>query len=134
VTACAEESLRYDPPLHFFSRYVLEDLEYGGVPLRQGDRVGLLLAAANRDPRRFPEPDAFRPGRTPNPHVSFGAGIHFCLGAPLARLELQTAIRVLFERLPGIRIARALRYRDTWHFRGLAGLPVHTGAGGPSIC
>lgn len=127
TAACAEEILRFDPPLHFFSRYVLEDVEYAGIALRRGERIGLLLAAANRDPARFPDPDRFDPGRAPGPHVSFGAGIHFCLGAPLARLELRTALRTLFERLPDLRAATPLRYRDTWHFRGLEAFPVRTG-------
>ena len=88
TAATVEELLRFDPPLHLFTRYALEDAEFAGVRLKKGDRIGLLLGAANRDPARFPDPDVFDSGRSPNPHVSFGAGIHFCVGAPLARLEL----------------------------------------------
>jgi len=122
--ACSEEMLRFDTPLHMFKRYALEDIEYRGVRLRKGDQVGLLLGSANRDADKFPEAADFLPARAPNQHVSFGAGIHFCVGAPLARLEMQTALRVLFERLPGLRLDGEARYRDTWHFHALESLPV----------
>jgi cytochrome P450 len=119
-----EELLRFDAPLHLFTRYALEDVEYDGLRLKKGEMVGLLLGAANRDPERFVEPDRFDARRTPNPHVSFGAGIHFCLGAPLARLELNVALPILFERLPGLRLKDAPRYRDSYHFHGLENLRV----------
>ncbi len=122
--ACIEETLRYDPPLHLFTRYALEDLEYAGIRLKKGESVGLLLGAANRDPARFPEPDRFLPGRNPNPQVSFGAGIHFCIGAPLARLELQIALPLLFRRLPKLALAERPRYRNAYHFHGLESLRV----------
>ncbi len=119
-----EETLRFDPPLHLFTRYALEDLEYAGIKLRKGEEVGLMLGAANRDPARFPNPDHFDPTRTPNPHVSFGAGIHFCVGAPLARLELEIAIPLLFQRLPKLALTEKPLYRDTYHFHGLEKLNV----------
>lgn len=119
-----EELLRLDAPLHLFTRFALEDAEVEGVRLRRGETIGLLLGAANRDPARFPEPDRLDPARSPNPHVSFGGGLHFCLGAPLARLELQEAFAVLFERRPALRLAGEARFRDTYHFRGLERLPV----------
>ncbi len=122
--AVAEECLRFDPPLHFFSRYVLEDLDYAGLALKKGDRVGLLLGAANRDPARFADPARFDPFRPPATHFAFGGGIHFCVGAPLARLELEVALPILFERLPGLRIASPPLYRDSYHFHGLAALNV----------
>ncbi len=118
----AEELLRLDTPLHLFTRWVLEEVELHGVRLRRGDRVGLLLGAANRDPERFEAPGELRMDRAHNPHASFGGGIHFCVGAPLARMELQVALQVLFERLPAISIAQPPRYRDTYHFRGLESL------------
>jgi cytochrome P450 len=121
---CSEEMLRFDTPLHMFKRYALEDLEYRGLKLRKGDQVGLLLASANRDEAKFLSAADFHPSRTPNQHVSFGAGIHFCVGAPLARLEMQTALRVLFERLPDLQLEGTARYRDTWHFHALESLPV----------
>ena len=122
--ACVEETLRYDPPLHLFTRYALEDLEYAGVRLRKGESVGLMLGAANRDPARFPEPDRFIPGRDPNPQVAFGAGIHFCIGAPLARLEMEIAMPLLFRRLPRLALAERPSYRNAYHFHGLESLKV----------
>ncbi len=117
--ALVEELLRFDAPLHMFTRYALEDIEFAWRRAAPGDQVGLLLGAANRDPARFPEPHTLRLDRDPNPHVSFGAGIHFCIGSPLARLELEVALPILFERLPGLRFVEPPRYRDTYHFHGL---------------
>jgi cytochrome P450 len=119
-----EELLRYDAPLHLFTRYALEDLVYQDVAFKKGDRIGLLLGAANRDPLRFADPDRLDPRRSPNPHVAFGGGIHFCVGAPLARLELATVLPILFQRLPELSLAAPPRYRDSFHFRGLESLPV----------
>jgi len=119
-----EEMLRFDAPLHMFTRYALEDVEVAGERFRTGDVIGLLLGSANRDPAKFQEPDVFAAGRSPNPHVSFGAGIHACVGAPLARLEMQVALRVLFTRLPGIEVAKPPRVKDAWHFRGLESLDL----------
>jgi cytochrome P450 len=119
-----EESLRFDPPLHFFDRYALEAVEYAGIRFRKGEKIGLILAAANRDPARYANPDIFDPARPLLPHIAFGAGIHFCIGAPLARLELQVALPLLFERLPGLRLAAPPRYRNSWHFHGLEALQV----------
>ena len=122
--ALVEELLRFEAPLHLFTRYALEDVDYGGVVLRQGDKIGLLLGAANRDPERFSDPDHIDASRSPNPHVAFGGGIHFCVGAPLARLEMEVALPILFQRLPRLRLAERPRYRDSYHFHGLAALPV----------
>ena len=121
--ALVEELLRFDAPLHLFTRYALEDVDYDGVALRQGDRIGLLLGAANRDPERFADPDRIDASRSPNPHVAFGGGIHFCIGAPLARLEMEVALPILFRRLPGLRLAARPAYRDSLSFsrpRGVA--------------
>ena len=119
-----EEIMRYDAPLHLFTRYALEDIEFGGVKFRKGEEVGLLLGAANRDPARFSNPGQFIPERNPNPHVSFGAGIHFCIGAPLARLEMLIAFQTLFKRLPKMRLVSAPHYKDAYHFHGLDELRV----------
>ena len=123
--ATVEECLRWDAPLHMFTRYAYEPLELApGVTLRPGEQVALLLAAANNDPQAFAEPRRFDPGRADQKNLSFGAGIHFCVGAPLARLELQVALKVLFERLPTLRLTEEPRYRDTFHFHGLERLRV----------
>jgi cytochrome P450 len=127
TAATVEEALRFDPPLHLFTRYALEEAEFAGVRLKKGEKLGLLLGAANRDPARFPDPNVFDSRRSPNPHVSFGAGIHFCVGAPLARLELTVALPILFARLPGLRLADTPRYRDAFHFHGLEALKVEWG-------
>jgi cytochrome P450 len=122
--ALIEEVLRFDAPLHMFTRYALEDLEYAGVKLRKGEMVGLMLGAANHDPARFDAPSQFNAAREQNAHVSFGAGIHFCIGAPLARLELRIAFETLFTRLPKVRLMGMPRYKDVYHFHGLEELRI----------
>ncbi len=124
--ATVEETLRYDAPLHMFTRYALEDLEYNGLKLKKGEVVGLMLGAANRDPTRFAHAGTFNPSRQQNPHVSFGAGIHFCIGAPLARLELEIALQSLMLRFPNIEVSGIPTYSDTYHFHGLENLNVRT--------
>ena len=123
--ATVEECLRYDAPLHMFTRYALSDVALDGeVSLKKGDTVGLMLGAANRDPLRFKHADRFDPFRDDGQNVSFGAGIHFCIGAPLARIELQVALSTLFRRLPGLKLAAEPRYNDVYHFHGLERLDV----------
>lgn len=133
VAATVEECLRIEAPLHLFTRYANEEVEIDdGVVLAPGEVVGLLYGAANRDPRRFADPDRFDPSRPDLGHVSFGGGIHHCIGAPLARIELQESLGVLFERLPGLRPAGESRFRDIFHFHGLDRLPL-TWDVGPSV-
>ncbi len=102
-----------------------------GVDVAPGERVGLLIGAANRDPARWPEPDRFDPDRPCGPcaapHLAFGGGLHFCLGAPLARLELEVALPRLFARRPALRLAGPPRYADRYHFRALDALRVTLG-------
>jgi cytochrome P450 len=130
TAAAVEECLRFDAPLHMFTRYAYEAVDLGnGAVIRPGEQVALLLGMANRDPRAFAEPDRFDPKRTDQKNVSFGAGIHFCIGAPLARLELQVALKALFDRLPGLTLAAAPHSRDTYHFHGLERLDVEPRAG-----
>jgi cytochrome P450 len=123
AAAAVEESLRFDPPLHLFTRFALEDAVLGGHQLRIGDRIGLLLGSAGRDGAVFGDPDRFDPGRAnAGAHLAFGAGIHFCIGAPLARLETRIALSTLFSRWPDAALAAPPRYADRWHFHGLEAL------------
>ncbi|HEU4324734.1 MAG TPA: cytochrome P450 [Roseiflexaceae bacterium] len=100
IEPCVEELLRYESPVQNISRSVLEDFEYGGVTIRKGQRVVLSVGAANRDPEQFNEPDRFDIQRNQSRHLSFAYGIHFCLGAPLARMEGQLALSTLLQRFP----------------------------------
>ncbi|MDE2383044.1 MAG: cytochrome P450 [Alphaproteobacteria bacterium] len=122
--ALIDEVMRFDAPLHMFTRYALQDMEFAGLKLKKGETVGLMLGAANHDEAKFELPEQFIPTRDPNPHVSFGAGIHFCIGAPLARLEMQVAMEVLLQRLPKLRLAEKPVYKDGYHFHGLQSLRV----------
>jgi pimeloyl-[acyl-carrier protein] synthase len=122
--SAVEELLRYDSPVQFTSRHALEDLDIGGRRVRAGETVVGVLGAANRDPAQFPDPDRLDLARKPNRHIAFGGGIHFCLGAPLARMEAGIAIPALLARLPGLELAGPPVRRDTVTLRGLASLPV----------
>jgi unspecific monooxygenase len=124
IAATVEEILRFDPPLHMFTRWVYEPAEVMGTGFRRGDQIGLLLAGANRDPGAWDDPHRFRPNRAERPNLAFGAGLHFCVGAPLARLELQTALPILFARLPGLHITAPPAYADAYHFHGLTALEL----------
>ena len=124
VARTVEEILRFDPALHMFTRHVYEDVEVMGQHFQRGDQVGLLLAAANRDPGQWEKPEAFRPGRPVMPLATFGAGLHFCVGAPLARLELQIALPILFAQCPELRLAEPPRFANVYHFHGLGQLLV----------
>lgn len=114
-----EETLRLCAPVHIFQRWALKDVEVDGVSFKRGDKVSLILAAANLDPAKFPDPLAFNPARNEGANLSFGAGIHFCIGAPLARLELNIVIPLLFKRLSGLRLAASPKVKDVYHFHGL---------------
>ncbi|WP_425038511.1 cytochrome P450 [Primorskyibacter sp. S187A] len=124
VDGTVEEILRYDPPLHMFTRYVYEPVEVGRSVLEPGTEVALILGAAGRDPGVWDAPEEFRPNRPVKTHAAFGAGRHFCVGAPLARLELKIALPVLFERCPHLRLDETPRYANLYHFHGLERLMV----------
>lgn len=125
ASSVVDECMRFDAPLHLFMRYAQEAVQLEHGPLLQpGEQVGLLLAAANRCPRRFVDADTFRPLREDADNLSLGAGIHYCVGAHLARLELRIALQVLFSRLPALSLAGEADYLDAYHFHGLRQLNV----------
>ena len=124
VARTVEETLRFDPPLHLFERHAKQDMEFFGCELKRGDTVAVLLGGANRDPAAFPIPDRFDPSRQAAGHISFGAGIHFCVGAPLARTELAVGLSKFFDRFPNASFAETPKYADRYHFRGLEALKL----------
>ncbi|MBW5485298.1 cytochrome P450 [Streptomyces bambusae] len=125
LSTAVDELLRYDTPLQMFERWVLDDIEVGGVVIPRGSEVALLFGSANRDPARFARPDTLDLGRTDNPHVSFGAGIHYCLGAPLARVELAASFGALLaDTTPPLRLVREPQWREGYVIRGLRELIV----------
>lgn len=124
IDATIEETLRFDPPLHMFNRIAREDVEMFGHRFSRGDQVACLLASANRDPALWPDPEIFDPARPVATNASFGAGAHFCVGAPLARLEMKIALPALFARFPGLRLAGKPKYANLYHFHGLEALRV----------
>ncbi|CAM4208337.1 cytochrome P450 [Janibacter anophelis] len=130
VATALEELIRFDAPLQLFERTATSDVEVAGALVRSGEVVACLMGSANRDAAVFGDDprtgaDAFDVSRDPNPHVGFGLGRHFCLGAPLARVELEITVRRLLERFPGVTPAAAPPRRPTWVLRGLESLDVH---------
>lgn len=123
-----EEGLRYNGPLKGTMRVVGEDMTLRGKNLRRGDRVLLLLGSANRDPDKFPDPERFDVTRDPNPHVSFSHGIHFCLGAPLARMEMEIAFNELLRRFPKLHLESEVRWDPRILGRSITP-PIHIGLG-----
>ena len=124
IEPTVEELLRFDPPLHVFTRFAYADIPLGDMTLKRGDEIALVLGAAGRDPALHAAPDTFDPTRPSKPHAAFGGGLHFCVGAPLARLELQVALPALFERLPKMRLSALPTYADTYHFHKLDRLQI----------
>lgn len=124
AAVCVEEMLRFDSALQLFERTALEPVEVGGVRVEEGQRVSVLLGAANRDPEVFERPDDFDPERAHNPHLAFGVGVHFCLGAPLARMELAESLDALRHRFPDLALAGEPVSRGTFVLRGFRDVPV----------
>jgi cytochrome P450 len=124
LPTAVEELMRFDSPLQLFERTATADVEVGGVTVREGHKVAALLGSANRDPAVFADPDTLDVGRAENPHISFGAGVHFCIGAPLARVELQASFTALLQCASSVDLARPARRRPEFVIRGLAELPV----------
>jgi cytochrome P450 len=126
METAVEELLRYDGPDNLNGRAVHEDIEVGGKTIPAGSLVLCMLGAANRDPLVFSDPDALDIGRKPNPHVTFGGGVHYCLGAPLARLEAQIALGRILHHWPVIALEESgVQWRDFINLRGLEKLPIH---------
>ena len=124
VALTVEEMLRFDSALQLFERTATEDVEVAGVVVREGQRIASLLGAANRDPAVFARPDDFLVDRDPNPHLAFGVGVHFCLGAPLARMELVESVTALFAAYPDLRLVGDPESRGTFVLRGNRRVPV----------
>ncbi len=124
VAACVEEMLRFDSALQLFERTATEDIEVAGVNISAGDKIAALLGAANRDPDVFDRPDEFLVDRSPNPHAAFGVGVHFCLGAPLARMELVEAVQMLFQLSPRLELLGTPESRGTFVLRGYRSVKV----------
>lgn len=123
--SAVEEVLRFDPPVLFTGRTAMEDIQLNGITIKERENIIILIGAANRDPAVFEDPDRFDVGRIRNPHLAFGLGIHFCLGAPLARVEGQIALATLAARLPRMELQIATpEYREHVVLRGLRALPV----------
>ncbi|MFI1964253.1 cytochrome P450 [Streptomyces pathocidini] len=124
LPTAVEELMRYDTPLQMFERWVLDDIEIGRQVIPRGSEVALLFGSANRDPARFPHPDRLDLTRAGNPHITFGGGVHYCLGAPLARLELAASFGALLERAPGLHLAEEPEWKPGYVIRGLEELIV----------
>jgi cytochrome P450 len=119
-----EELMRFDSPLQLFERTATEDVEIGGVTVEKGRKIAALLGAANHDPAVFADPETLDVGRVDNPHITFGAGVHFCIGAPLARVELQASFGALLARTSSLELGGEPVRRPEFVLRGLAELPV----------
>ncbi|MFB7371109.1 cytochrome P450 [Streptomyces sp. NPDC056222] len=124
LSTAVEELLRYDTPLQMFERWVLDDIEVGDVRIPRGSEVALLFGSANRDPARFASPDVLDLSRAENPHITFGAGIHYCLGAPLARLELTSLFGELIRKAPRLRLTAEPTWNPGYVIRSVNELQV----------
>ncbi|MER5773028.1 cytochrome P450 [Streptomyces sp. NPDC002039] len=125
LSTAVDELMRFDTPLQMFERWVLDEIRVGDTVIPRGAEVALLFGSANRDPARFEDPDTLDLARTDNPHLTFGAGIHYCLGAPLARLELTASFGALLaQTIPPLRLVREPQWREGYVIRGLRELVV----------
>lgn len=125
IQSAVEEFLRYDGPVQMTARTALEPVEVGGKTIEKGQQVIIVLAAANRDPEPFADPDRLDITRKDNPHIAFSHGIHYCVGAPLARAEAQIVFSSLLRRMPNLRLhTEELEWREMVTLRGLKALPV----------
>ena len=119
--------MRYDTPLQLFERWVLDDIEIDGTVIPRGAEVAMLFGSANHDPEVFRNPERLDLTREDNPHISFSAGIHYCIGAPLARIELAASMTALLEKAPALALAEEPKRKPNFVIRGLEGLSVTVG-------
>jgi unspecific monooxygenase len=124
IPTAVEELMRYDTPLQLFERWVLDDIEIDGTTVPRGAEIAMLFGSANRDAEVFADPETLDLSRAENPHISFSAGIHYCIGAPLARLELAASMSALLTKAPGLRLAQEPVRKPNFVIRGLESLPV----------
>ncbi|GHH55373.1 unspecific monooxygenase [Streptomyces umbrinus] len=124
VATAVEELMRYDTPLQLFERWVLDEIEVDGTVIPRGSEVALLFGSANHDPAVFAEPETLDLARPENPHISFSAGIHYCIGAPLARIELAASMGALLDQAPSLKLAAEPERKPNFVIRGLEGLLV----------
>ncbi|MGH2428392.1 MAG: cytochrome P450 [Candidatus Limnocylindria bacterium] len=124
LATAVDELLRYDTPLQMFERWALEPISVGEIDIPRGSELALLFGSANRDPAAFERPNTLDLAREPNPHVSFGAGIHYCLGAPLARMEMEISFDTILRRLPSLRLEAEPAWKPSYIIRGLRELRV----------
>jgi unspecific monooxygenase len=127
IPSAVEELMRYDTPLQLFERWVLDEIEIAGTTIPRGAEIAMLFGAANHDPEVFRDPGRLDLTRRDNPHISFSAGIHYCIGAPLARIELAASMTALLQKAPGLRLAAEPKRKPNFVIRGLEGLPVEVG-------
>ncbi|MFF9095564.1 cytochrome P450 [Streptomyces sp. NPDC014802] len=124
IPSAIEELMRYDTPLQLFERWVLDEIEIDGTTIPRGAEIAMLFGSANHDPAVFPDPDRLDPARRDNPHISFSAGIHYCIGAPLARIELAASMTALLTKAPTLTLAAEPQRKPNFVIRGLEGLRV----------
>jgi cytochrome P450 len=124
VRSAVEEVLRWDAPIQMTQRVALEDIPIGGAVIPKGALIILMLASGNRDEEHLAGAEQFDLGRPASPHLSFGSGMHYCLGSPLARIEGEVTFTAITKRFPALRLAEGMRRRDTLVFRGIGSLPV----------
>ncbi|MER8221499.1 cytochrome P450 [Streptomyces sp. NPDC094143] len=127
VPSAIEELMRYDTPLQLFERWVLDEIEIAGTTIPRGAEIAMLFGSANHDPEVFADPGRLDLTRADNPHISFSAGIHYCIGAPLARIELAASMEALLEKAPTLRLAAEPERKPNFVIRGLEGLSVEVG-------
>ena len=125
INQLIEEILRFDPPLHIFTRYAYDQIDIGDYTIKKGDEIALVLGATGRDKTLWSDPEYFNPNRIIKKNTAFGGGIHFCVGAALARLEMQIALPMLFTKYPKMELVEKPRYADVYHFHGLEKLVVN---------